>query len=129
MHVRSVENLRLKREVSALEKKNKELLKLNHDLMTKNNSLNQEILYFKYSNKESNYKQPTNTNNYTIIELNRTISELKQKINQITQEKNDLLKNNTLSKTLSISHNASTIFQVFVAKLVPLFIYKLFVLA
>ena len=96
-----MENLRLKREVSALEKKNKELLKLNHDLMTKNNSLNQEILYFKYSNKESNYKQPTNANNYTIIELNKTISELKQKINQITQEKNDLLKNNTYSKTSS----------------------------
>ena len=31
-----MENLRLKREVSTLEKKNKELLKLNHDLMAKN---------------------------------------------------------------------------------------------
>ena len=106
-----MENLRLKREVSTLEKKNKELLKLNHDLMAKNNSLNQEILYFKYSNKDSNYKQPTNintninTNNNTIIELNKTISELKQKINQITQEKNELLKINSHLKTSSYNMN------------------------
>ena len=92
-----MENLRLKRENNVLEKKNKDLLTQNHELMLKNNSLNQEILFLKYSNKESNYKQPTNNN--LIIELNKTISDLKTKINQINKEKFELVKINNQLKT------------------------------
>ena len=95
-----MENLRLKRENNTLEKKIKELQTQIHDLMSKNNSLNQEILYLKYSNKETNYKQPTNNN--LIIELNKTISDLKTKINQITKEKTELTKINT---QLKVSNN------------------------
>ena len=95
-----MENLRLKRENNILEKKIKELQTQIHDLMSKNNSLNQEILYLKYSNKETNYKQPTNNN--LIIELNKTISDLKTKINQITKEKTELTKINT---QLKVSNN------------------------
>ena len=95
-----MENLRLKRENNTLEKKIKELQTQIHDLMSKNNSLNQEILYLKYSNKETNYKQPTNNN--LIIELNKTISDLKAKINQITKEKTELTKINT---QLKVSNN------------------------
>ena len=95
-----MENLRLKRENTTLEKKIKELQTQIHELMSKNNSLNQEILYLKYSNKETNYKQPTNNN--LIIELNKTISDLKSKINQITKEKTELTKINT---QLKVSNN------------------------
>ena len=95
-----MENLRLKRENNTLEKKIKELQTQIHELMSKNNSLNQEILYLKYSNKETNYKQPTNNN--LIIELNKTISDLKTKINQITKEKTELTKINT---QLKVSNN------------------------
>ena len=92
-----MENLRLKIENNVLEKKNKDLLTQNHELMLKNNSLNQEILYLKYSNKEPNHKQPTNNN--LIIDLNKTISDLKSKINQINKEKLELVKINNQLKT------------------------------
>ena len=95
-----MDNLRLKSENSKLERKNIELQNQIHDLMTKNNSLNQEILYLKYSNKEPNFKQPTN--NYLIIELNKTISDFRAKINQITKEKMELMK---INNQLKLSNN------------------------
>ena len=95
-----MDNLRLKSENSKLERKNIELQNQIHDLMTKNNSLNQEILYLKYSNKEPNFKQPTNNN--LIIELNKTISDFRAKINQITKEKMELMK---INNQLKLSNN------------------------
>ena len=87
-----MELIRLKKENSILEKKKKELLNQIHDLMAKNNSLNQEILSLRYSNKETNYSQISN--NSTITELNKTILSLKSKINIILKEKSDLEKKN-----------------------------------
>ena len=88
-----MEIIRLKKENSILEKKKKELLNQIHELMIKNNSLNQEILSLKYSKKDTSYSQLTNNN--TISELNKTISLLKGRIAQITKEKYDLEKVNT----------------------------------
>ena len=96
-----MENLRLKSENNKLERKNMELQAQIHDLMTKNNSLNQEILNLKYSNKDEYYKQPANYNNL-IIELNKTISDYRAKINQITREKIELMK---INNQLKISNN------------------------
>ena len=87
-----MELIRLKKENSILEKKKKELLNQIHDLMTKNNSLNQEILALRYSNKETNYSQISN--NSVITDLNKTISSLKSKINIILKEKSYLEKKN-----------------------------------
>ena len=88
-----MEIIRLKKENSILEKKKKELLNQIHELMQKNNSLNQEILSLRYSKKEPKFSQLTNNN--TIPELNKTISLLKGRIAQITKEKYDLEKSNT----------------------------------
>ena len=96
-----MENLRLKSENNKLERKNMELQAQIHDLMTKNNSLNQEILNLKYSNKDEYYNQPANYNNL-IIELNKTISDYRAKINQITREKIELMK---INNQLKISNN------------------------
>ena len=85
-----MEIIRLKKENSILEKKKKELLNQIHDLMAKNNSLNQEILSLRYSKKDSTFSQQSN--NTTINELNKTISLLKSKINEITKEKNEIKK-------------------------------------
>jgi chromosome segregation ATPase len=99
-----MEIIRLKKENSILEKKKKELLNQIHDLMTKNNSLNQEILSLRYSNKNSAVSHQSNNN--TINELNKTISTLKSKINQITKEKSDLeKKNNELKMTINSYKN------------------------
>ena len=87
-----MEIIRLKKENSILEKKKKELLNQIHDLMAKNNSLNQEILSLRYSKKDSTFSQQSN--NTTINELNKTISLLKSKINEITKEKNEIEKKN-----------------------------------
>ena len=57
-----MEIIRLKKENSILEKKKKELLNQIHDLMTKNNSLNQEILSLRYSNKNSGVSHQSNNN-------------------------------------------------------------------
>ena len=94
-----MEIIRLKKENSILEKKKKELLNQIHELMAKNNSLNQEILSLKYSNKETNFSKYSNM----ITDLNKTISYLKEKINQITKEKNDLEK---INNELKISINS-----------------------
>ena len=96
-----MENLRLKSENNKLERKNMELQAQIHDLMTKNNSLNEEILNLKYSNKDVCYKQPANNNNL-IIELNKTISDYRAKINQITREKIELMK---INNQLKVSNN------------------------
>ena len=96
-----MENLRLKSENNKLERKNMELQAQIHDLMTKNNSLNQEILNLKYSNKDEYYNQPANYNNL-IIELNKTISDYRAKINQITREKIELMK---INNQLKVSNN------------------------
>ena len=99
-----MEIIRLKKENSILEKKKKELLNQIHDLMTKNNSLNQEILSLRYSNKNSGVSHQSNNN--TINELNKTISTLKSRINQITKEKSDLeKKNNELKLTINSYKN------------------------
>ena len=87
-----MEIIRLKKENSILEKKKKELLNQIHELMAKNNSLNQEILSLRYSKKDSTFSQQSN--NTTINELNKTISLLKSKINEITKEKNEIEKKN-----------------------------------
>ena len=97
-----MEIIRLKKENSILEKKKKELLNQIHDLMTKNNSLNQEILSLRYSNKDQNISHQSNNSN-TITELNKTIYSLKSKITQITKEKSDLEKKNN---ELKISINS-----------------------
>ena len=94
-----MEIIRLKKENSILEKRKKELLNQIHELMAKNNSLNQEILSLKYSNKETNFSKYSNM----ITDLNKTISYLKEKINQITKEKNDLEK---INNELKISINS-----------------------
>ena len=98
-----MENIRLKKENSILEKKKKELLNQIHELMAKNNTLNEEILSLKYSNKEINFSKVSNNNNNMITELNKTISSLKEKINQITKEKDDLEK---INNDLQISINS-----------------------
>ena len=95
-----MEIIRLKKENSILEKKKKELLNQIHELMAKNNSLNQEILSLRYSKKDSTFSQQSN--NTTINELNKTISLLKSKINEITKEKNEIeKKNNELKMTVN----------------------------
>ena len=100
-----MEIIRLKKENSILEKKKKELLNQIHDLMTKNNSLNQEILSLKYSNKDQIISYQSNNNN-TITELNKAISSLKLKITQITKEKSDLeKKNNELKMSINTYKN------------------------
>ena len=72
--------------------------------MTKNNSLNQEILSLRYSSKDSCFFHQSNNN--TINELNKTISTLKSRINQITKEKSELeKKNNELKITLNTYKN------------------------
>ena len=96
-----MENIILKQENNMLGKKKKELLNQIHELMVKNNSLNQEILSLRYSRKESNISQTSNNN--TITELNKTIGLLKGRITQITKEKFDLEKSNT---ELKIALNA-----------------------
>ena len=93
-----MEIIRLKKENSILEKKKKELLNQIHDLMAKNNSLNQEILSLRYSKKDSTFSQQSN--NTTINELNKTISLLKSKINEITKEKNEIEKKNNELKII-----------------------------
>ena len=99
-----MESIRLKKENSILERKKKELLNQINELKTKNNTLNQEILSLKYSNKEANF--PKLSNNNIISELNKTISSLKEKINQITKEKKDLEKiNNELKSSINSYKN------------------------
>ena len=99
-----MENIRLKKENSILEKKKKELLNQIHELMIKNNTLNQEILSLRYSKKDTNISPLSNNN--TITELNKTISLLKGRIGQITKEKYDLEKSNTdLKITLNTYKN------------------------
>ena len=93
-----MEIIRLKKENSILEKKKKELLNQIHDLMAKNNSLNQEILSLRYSKKDSTFSQQSN--NTTINELNKTISVLKSKINEIMKEKNEIEKKNNELKII-----------------------------
>ena len=93
-----MEIIRLKKENSILEKKKKELLNQIHELMAKNNSLNQEILSLRYSKKDSTFSQQSN--NTTINELNKTISLLKSKINEITKEKNEIEKKNNELKII-----------------------------
>ena len=93
-----MEIIKLKKENSILEKKKKELLNQIHELMAKNNSLNQEILSLRYSKKDSTFSQQSN--NTTINELNKTISLLKSKINEITKEKNEIEKKNNELKII-----------------------------
>ena len=91
-NVISMEIEKLQKEVNLLEKNKKDLLIQIADLITKNNSLSEEVSILKTSNlKKSKFEKENN-------KLNKIIEELHSKINLIMDSKKELEKKNILFK-------------------------------